>query len=166
MWHNLGQTSVSTVDVGALGFPQLSSSPKNPPPSCTPFPCYRPHIPRSLSRGHGRGAYSGQLPVECRKQFDMGIRQHGGDHEWTSRSPLSCSQGISSALRFASCFTSAVFVLESLTRWQEKEMCSVDNKQNTVTISRVQKEDASHLSHTVLASPPHNFHPCLDSCNM
>lgn len=35
---NLGQTSQSIVDVGALGFPQLSSCPKSTAPPRPPFP--------------------------------------------------------------------------------------------------------------------------------
>lgn len=87
MYHTACYTArgkhLSTADVGALGSPQLSSSPKTttftqltPTPNSAPH-AYRPRIPRSPSRGRDGGAFTGQLPVECRKQFDMGIRQHG-----------------------------------------------------------------------------------------
>lgn len=76
--------SWSTDRCGGSRISTAVQQPCCPPPPTPPPPYYRPHIPRSPSRGHDGGAFSGQLPVERRKQFDTGIRQHGEWSESTS----------------------------------------------------------------------------------
>lgn len=61
------------------GLWDFHSCPVAAPPSTTPplpeLP--PPHSQKSQAEAVTVGAFSGQLPVESRKQFDMGIRQRG-----------------------------------------------------------------------------------------
>lgn len=90
---------LGTVDVGALDLHSCPAALKPPPPLNPQDPMLPPPHSQMPSRGRDGGAFSGQLPVECRKQFDMGIRQHGEKSECTSTDSTSLSLALPSRIK-------------------------------------------------------------------